>query len=312
MCFGFCKKKEENKRGGPRRSRKSIFSETWDPSEDDGERIVIEKTNSEKEWLKKTLKGIVIFTGLDDDQLREVVEAMGSMDVDKGQTIITIGDEDEAAMELYVVERGTFYAIIVNNGQEKVVNKYQNNGYFGELALMYNQPRSATVRAETDGKLWKLDRKTFRRIVLRKAYDKRKTYENFIKSVPLLEALEPQELLNVVDVLLPRTYNDKEKIITQDEKADGMYFVEEGKVNVFVTKNGAQKQISTIEVGGYFGELALLTKNKRAATVIADGPVKVAFLDAGAFERLLGPCKTIMQRNAKDYQKKLDQAFGGT
>jgi len=306
MCCGLFKKKEKpmNSRG-----RKSIFSETWDPSEDDGEKIVIEKSPAQREWLKTTLNQIIIFKALDDEQLKEVIDAMEPLEVQKGQTIIRKGEENEEAMEFYVVERGVFTASITDG---KPVRTYRDSGYFGELALMYNQPRSATVSAEGDGKLWQLDRKTFRRIVLRSAYEKRKMYEIFIKSVPILEALQRNELLNLIDCLQPRTYTNKEKIIGENEIADGMYFVEEGTVIVMKKIDGVEKQVNKIGRGGYFGELALITKKTRAASVYADGPVKLAFLDVQAFERLLGPCVTIMQRNAADYNKNLENAFKGT
>ena len=54
---------------------------------------------------------------------------------------------------------------------------------------MYNMPRAATVQAATDGLLWAMDRQTFRRIVLRSAFQKRKMYEALLESVPLLSTL---------------------------------------------------------------------------------------------------------------------------
>ncbi|KAL3225433.1 hypothetical protein MRX96_049227, partial [Rhipicephalus microplus] len=73
---------------------------------------------------------------------------------------------------------------------------------------------------------------------------------------------------------------------------------------------GNETEVSRIGKGGYFGELALLTKKPRAATVYAVGPVKLAFLDVSAFERLLGPCKEIMMRNIDQYEEQMVQAFG--
>jgi cAMP-dependent protein kinase regulator len=48
-----------------------------------------------------------------------------------------------------------FYDIIVNNN---TVGKYENKGSFGELALMYNQPRAATIIATSEGSLWAMVR----------------------------------------------------------------------------------------------------------------------------------------------------------
>lgn len=74
--------------------------------------------------------------------------------------------------------------------EAKTVATYDGNGSFGELALMYNMPRAATVQAEADGSLWAMDRLTFRKIILKNAYKKRQIYEALIDSVPILKTLE--------------------------------------------------------------------------------------------------------------------------
>lgn len=73
---------------------------------------------------------------------------------------------------------------------ENHIHTYDNRGAFGELALLYNMPRAATVKAITSGTLWAMDRQTFRRILLKSAYKKRKMYENLINKVPMLKSLE--------------------------------------------------------------------------------------------------------------------------
>jgi cAMP-dependent protein kinase regulator len=62
---------------------------------------------------------------------------------------------------------------------------------FGELALMYNAPRAATIRAKTDGKLFLLDRITFNRIVKEAAEKKRNLFETTLKKVELLDSIDP-------------------------------------------------------------------------------------------------------------------------
>ena len=82
------------------------------------------------------------------------------------------------------------YNIFIKQGNEDVkVGSCQNKGSFGELALMYNMPRAATIQSAGDGMLWAMDRQTFRRIVLRNAFQKRKMYESLLEKVPLLSSL---------------------------------------------------------------------------------------------------------------------------
>ena len=63
--------------------------------------------------------------------------------------------------------------------------------------------------------------------------------------------------------------------------------------------DGKEAVVKTLSKGDYFGELALLHRQNRLATVRAAGPEKlrVAALGEQAFTRLLGPVKDIMARS---------------
>lgn len=74
--------------------------------------------------------------------------------MEPGHEVIKIGDAE--AEHFYVIEEGEFDCFAMVKGQLQKVTEYINRGSFGELALMYNQPRMATVTARTPGKLWAL------------------------------------------------------------------------------------------------------------------------------------------------------------
>lgn len=183
------------------------------------------------------------------------------------------------------------------------VHTFDNSGSFGELALMYNMPRSATVRAERAGSLWAMDRVSFRRIVLKAAFKKRRMYEELLEHVPMLKTLEAYERMSLADALHSKVFADGDVIIEQGEEADGMYFIEDGSVRITLRKDsGAEETVSRLTKGKYFGELALIENKPRSANVIAEGKVKVAFLERESFERLLGPCLELMKRNSDVYK----------
>lgn len=55
-----------------------------------------------------------------------------------------------------VISRGVYDIFVQKGGQSVCVGKYDNKGSFGELALMYNTPRAATIVATQEGALWGL------------------------------------------------------------------------------------------------------------------------------------------------------------
>lgn len=291
--------------------RKSVFAETYDPEEDEdeGEKLVYPKSDEQRSRLAEAVRNILLFRGLDKEQMQDVLDAMFERKVEDGETVITQGDDGD---NFYVIEHGIFHALVGDPGTEpKHIHTYEHSGSFGELALLYNMPRAATIKAVTDGALWAMDRQTFRRILLKSAFKKRKMYETLIESVPMLSTLQSYERMNLADALVPRACSAGERIIRQGDAADGMYFVEQGVVVIKVyDDSGKEVEINRINKGGYFGELALVTHRPRAASAYAEGDIKLAFLDVEAFERLLGPCMQLMKRNINDYEEQLLKIFG--
>jgi cAMP-dependent protein kinase regulator len=112
---------------------------------------------------------------------------------------------------------------------------------FGELALLYNAPRAATIKAKTDSHLWVLDRNTFNNIVKEAAQRKRDKYETFLKSVPLLQSMDHYERSKLADAIKEEKYEAEEFIIKQGENGNTFYFVVEGQAVATKTGPGDQK-----------------------------------------------------------------------
>ncbi|XP_045435570.1 cAMP-dependent protein kinase type II-alpha regulatory subunit isoform X2 [Pipistrellus kuhlii] len=297
-----------------------VCAEAYNPDdeeEDTEPRVVYPKTDEQRGRLQEACKDILLFRNLDQEQLSEVLDAMFEKVVKVGEHVIDQGDDGD---NFYVIERGTYDILVTSNDVTRSVGQYDHRGSFGELALMYNTPRAATIVATSEGALWGLDRGTFRRIIVKNNAQKRKMFEAFLESVPLLKSLEVSERMKIVDVIGEKSFKDGERIITQGEKADCFYIIESGEVSILIRSktqaskdNGAQEvEIARCHKGQYFGELALVTNKPRAASAYAVGDVKCLVMDVKAFERLLGPCMDIMRRNISHYEQQLVKLFGSS
>ncbi len=116
---------------------------------------------------------------------------------------------------MYVVESGILSCTKVFKGavSPTFLKNYQPGEGFGELALLYNTPRAATIFAKTDSVVWRLDRDTFNHIVKDAASKKRAKYESFLSSVNILSTMDPYERLQIADALKQETFNKDDFII---------------------------------------------------------------------------------------------------
>jgi cAMP-dependent protein kinase regulator len=287
--------------------RKSVSAERYDPTEDDLDDMtskVVPKSDIQRKRLQQAASKIMLLNRLDEEQLQKVLDAMEERKVSSNEVVIQQGDDGD---NFYIIESGTYDILIGDNK----VGSYNETGFFGELALMYNMPRAATIKAVSAGTLWSLDRATFRQIIVRANAIKRKQFEDFIKSVEILEDMTETERSKIADVMETKKFSEKEVIIKQGDIIDSssfVYFLMSGTVAVTIKdeSSATEKVVKKLEKGSYFGELALLTREPRKATITVVSPDATAgVLDVNAFERLLGPCKEIMSRKVDQYAEEI-------
>lgn len=134
---------------------------------------------------------------------------------------------------------------------------------FGELALMYNSPRAATVTAASNSLVWVVDRFTFRRIVTDLSEKKFGVYVGFLKKVELLTPLAEYERKKIAEALEEVSVPAGATIFKQGENGDAMFIVHSGEVSIKKTDGAESKEVSRCKSGDYFGERALITNEVR-------------------------------------------------
>ncbi|KAH3742879.1 cAMP-dependent protein kinase type II regulatory subunit [Pelomyxa schiedti] len=217
-----------------------------------------------------------------------MVDAMYEKETQPGEVVIHQGDTE--SNEFFVVTKGSFSVIVSGT---KVTSLGEGRS-FGEIALLYDCPRTATVKSEGHGTLWVMDRLTFRQILMGAAIQKRKRFMYFLNRVPLLSPMTECEKGLIADALEHHAYKAGEYILRQGDVGDRFYVVEKGVVAVTLNiprDDGAIEEVPVKELteGDYFGELALITKNNRAANILAlSDSVEVVSLTGRDFSLVIG------------------------
>uniref|UniRef100_A0A7S3CUP1 Cyclic nucleotide-binding domain-containing protein n=1 Tax=Strombidium rassoulzadegani TaxID=1082188 RepID=A0A7S3CUP1_9SPIT len=213
---------------------------------------------------------------------------------------------------MYVLEQGQLDCtkVFAGNTAPTFLKQYVPGEGFGELALLYNAPRAATITAKTDYVTWKLDRDTFNNIVKAAAAKKREKYDNFLQTVEILKTMDPYERSKLGDAVVEQRFTKGAYIITEGEPGTTFYLISEG--SAIATKSleegQAPVEVRKYERGNYFGERALLTSENRAANIVVTSDECVVLsLDRETFNRLLGSLDKMLMRNMDEYNKYMSQ-----
>jgi cAMP-dependent protein kinase regulator len=195
-------------RGGVRRTGVSAESQSSKQQEGPQTFREIPKSDIDASRIMRALKGSILFSSLDDRTMKTVVAAMEGKTYVAQQTIIRQGDDGD---EFYVLDVGTCLCYLNQpDGSSRMVKEYHGDSkdnFFGELALMYNCPRAATIIASTPVHVWAMDRHTFQGVLMATTQQKRQRYDRFLTRVPLLANVDRYERQMIADALVDRSYS---------------------------------------------------------------------------------------------------------
>lgn len=215
-----------------------------------------------------------------------------------GEVIIWEGSLGD---EFYILENGQ--CEVLKNGI--VVGYIQERKSFGELALLDNSVRQATIRVSQLSNIWSFTRQQFRQIAAKQDIGAFTDKMFFLSQIDLFEKLLPSALEKIANVMELKTFSEGEKVIKQGEVGDCFYMIQSGRVLVtqtstfedIVTINSTPKEIIRLGPGKYFGELALLDNSHRKATVTATTLLKCWVVTRSTFNQLFGSMSQILNES---------------
>ena len=241
-------------------------------------------------WRLDALKDVTILQSLKQSQLKKLASEMTTKNFEKDEVVFHKGEEGD---DFYIVERGQFEVL----DGETVLATLTRGNCFGELALLKNDKRAATVKATSSSKCLCLSRENFNaRLGSLEEIQHMWRYEA-LRRVPVLSKLTKTQRNKLVLVMQERTYDAGAVIVKEGEKGDEFFIMMSGEV--IVETSGVE--VTRISQGGFFGELALLRADVRQATVTAATAVSVMYLERNQFNKHLGSLQEIMATQAVAY-----------
>jgi len=283
------------------------------------------------------LSKVQLFKRLPNDQHAVLAAACQRQEYPLNHVLIKQGDDGN---EFFVIVSGRVGVTIDGNK----VATLTTGDYVGENALLRNEPRTATITAETSISVLKITRDKFRELGLnekleftkrqavgggaeRNVATKPPSPKNASERTLISEAIKrnsnmqtmgltDDKISNLVDVAWMESVPAGKEIITEgDLEADYFYIVKEGNFEILISRSenvqsadqaigSHTERLGTVGTGGSFGELALLYYAPRAATVKARTASIVYVIDRINFKNVLAMSA---EDFAKEHRKYIDK-----
>ena len=218
----------------------------------------------------------------------------------EGARVVAEGDEGSC---LYAIGRGRALvsarpaddAAFPAHTDRVYVAALGEGDFFGEFSLLTHKPRSASVEAQTELVLLRLNRDDLDKLLLGDAsfreplveFYKDRVCELLLAKNPLMALLPSDERRRLLASAQVHRYRDTEPIVRVGERATDVYFMMSGEVEVWRDEGGFPVFLDKLKDGQFFGEMAALQGGARSANVRAIGDVELLCIDGTVMATVL-------------------------
>ncbi|KAF7456831.1 protein kinase G AGC kinase family member PKG [Cryptosporidium felis] len=245
-----------------------------------------DKTPEDIRTISGALAGNLVGASLNESEIATLVESMHYYEYGEEEVVI---EQGASGFYFFVVSSGVL-GVEVNGSR---VNTLSAGTAFGELALIHNTPRSATIVVLEKGGLWALGRSTFRETLRRISSRNYEENRSFIESLSIFSGLTEKQKSLLSEALVREIFNKDQVIIREREIGNVLYMIKSGIVGVYV----GDQYIRSLNEGDAFGERSLMFDEPRSATVIATSTTECLTLNRGILTQILGNLGQVLSKN---------------
>ena len=185
--------------------------------------------------------------------------------------------------------------------------KSGQGNFFGEMSLFSGRRRSATVYAGDFAVLVETPRRTMNKLVNSLDAVKRVLDETFVLRT-IQQRFAPnvsiEDLRPIAQAAKIHQYKPNEVLFAEGDEADELHLIRNGSVTVAKSFDGREIPMSYVAAGNYVGEMGLLGRGKRTATVRATVKTETVSLDSEAFLELVRKEPQLMETMQREMQER--------
>jgi CRP-like cAMP-binding protein len=235
------------------------------------------------------LPRIPLFSDLPEDAFIALFEKCPLQRFDEGQLVFEQGDKADA---FYVICAGTARVFRTDGGVRKDIATIEEGSFFGEMALLSEAPRSASIEAASeDTQVLAISADVLKELsaahpsvsVALKKFCRQRMLSNLMNNAPLFAPFNRNDRRELVQKFRARDVNKGDVLVKEGQASDGLYVVLSGEVEI--DAQGAR--IATLKEGEVFGEMSLLTRSPASATVRAMRHTSLLRLPKHDFDTLI-------------------------
>jgi CRP-like cAMP-binding protein len=235
---------------------------------------------------------IPLFSHLSEDAFMKVLGSLRLRRHTNGQRIIT---EGELGDSFFMLADGVVVVSKRVNGVDTVLAHLHQGAVFGEMALVSNAPRAATVTAMGDVDLLELSRRDLEvhagelESVTQalKKFTRGRFLANLAATSPLFKPLDKADRRALMARFKPKVVYANDILIEEGEPGRGLYLVLRGEYKVTKRQGGDTATLAMLRSGDIFGEISLLKDVMTTATVTATSIGEVLKLEKEEFNEML-------------------------
>lgn len=270
------------------------------PVEEHLDKFEVKKEIDQKtrDFLKNTMKQDRLCATLDDAEIESILSTMKFYEFCKGTPII---QEGRLGTTFFVTQSGSMEVSV----KGIVCNAIGEGCAFGGLALLYNCPRTATVKATSDSQVWGASGTAFKQMLQHNATKHQAETLKFLDSTSIFEGLTKKQKIGLAEATFSEVFEDKARVVTAGDLQTAIYFVKKGELKEF--SGGSVKSTGEFVDGSEVrrlgqnecvGEAQLVSKEPFNNTIVSQGRSELLCVSVAELKVILGEdLGAVLERN---------------